>query len=263
MSSSKRSRGQARRAARARQQQEKLTSASNQKQQQQQQKQQQSPSEKYINSKSCSHGFDSVGDDYICLEFVYAYLLAYGDVDENSDNGWQEALDLTSGKYVDMMKDANKMQWIASHFVTIAANLVIDGNLDGARGIASFASFFEQYIAVELTRRQATMNVAKLEELAMTDEHTLMSFLKKRIPCSCLDVKYKQVKHVTKMGICSNPQCSLPDRKCERSAMLSCTRCCRVNYCSGECQKVHWQKHKQYCGECVERTANFNSKQDS
>jgi hypothetical protein len=107
MSSSKRSRGQARRAARAKQQQEKQTSVTNQKQQQQKQQQRQSPSEKYINSKSCSHGFDSVPDNYICLEFVYAYLLAYGDVDENADNGWQEALDLTSGKYVDIINGSH------------------------------------------------------------------------------------------------------------------------------------------------------------
>ena len=267
-SSSKRSRGQARRAARAKQQQQKQSSATNQQQQQRSaatnQPQQQvgnSPSEQYIKSKKCNHGFSPFPENHICMEFVYAYLLAYGTVDDNSENGWQEALDKTSGKYSSVMTDANKMQWITSHFVSIAANLIVDGNLEGARGIASFASFFEQYTEVELHKSKATMNLFKLEELAVADEHTLVSYLRSRIPCKCLDEKYKEVKHVTKIGLCCNPQCHLPDRKCERSDLQKCSRCSRVNYCSSTCQADHWQKHKEYCGECVDRTAEFNSKQ--
>ena len=120
---------------------------------------------------------------------------------------------------------------------------------------------FEQYTEVELHKSKATMNLFKLEELAMADEHTLVSYLRSRIPCKCLDEKYKEVKHVTKIGLCCNPQCHLPDRKCERSDLQKCSRCSRVNYCSSTCQADHWQKHKEYCGECVDRTAKFNSKQ--
>ena len=148
-SPSKRSRGKARKAAKTKQQQqqqrqrqEKQTEAAN-KHQPQLQVVGKSPVEHYIDSKSCSHGIAATSSDTI--EFAYAYLLAYGAVDENTDNDWQDALESTSEKYRDVWMDTSKMVWVTRHFTCIAVNLILDGNIEGARGIASFASFFEQY----------------------------------------------------------------------------------------------------------------------
>ena len=80
---------------------------------------------------------------------------------------------------------------------------------------------------------------AKVVELLSADDHTVVQFFRKRIPCSCLDEKYKEVKSVKKMGLCRNPNCSLPDHgRVERSKMFSCARCGNVNYCSVECQRA-------------------------
>jgi hypothetical protein len=92
------------------------------------------------------------------------------------------------------------------------------------------------------------------------DEHTLVKYLRKNIPCKCLDEKYKEVKSITKMGVCFNSQCSIPDRMVERKSMLYCTRCRQVNYCSAECQKAAWPEHKELCNKIMaEDKADFNS----
>lgn len=73
------------------------------------------------------------------------------------------------------------------------------------------------------------------------------SYLRKNIPCSCLDKKYKEVKSITRMGMCCNEMCSLPNQMAKRSTMLCCTGCRVANYCSRECQKAAWPENKEFC----------------
>ena len=123
-----------------------------------------------------------------------------------------------------------------------------------------WSSFFEQWAKMLIheskTQDSCDWNIFqimcdwnKILELYEGDEHTLVSFFRKRIPCKCLDNKYKEVKSITKIGRCHNPNCSLPDKykKTVRSEMLYCTQCRRANYCSRECQVAHWPTHKQLC----------------
>ena len=121
------------------------------------------------------------------------------------------------------------------------------GNENGAGVDASFALFFEELIAVELTKSRPMTYYSKIIELQLTYIHTTVSFLKKRIPCCCLNEKHKQVKSIKKMGFCCNPHCSQPDRKFERSSLLCCTGCDLVSYCSSECQRADWRYHKFDC----------------
>ena len=90
------------------------------------------------------------------------------------------------------------------------------------------------------------MDTAIIIELYKCDEHTLVKYLRKRIPCSCLDEKYNEVKSITRMGLCFNAQCT--SDIVQRSKMMCCARCGEVNYCSRECQKAAWPEHKTNCG---------------
>ena len=146
-----------------------------------------------------------------------------------------------------------------SYFLTNGTKLIIDGETQQARHNATTAIFFEQMRAIRFQKTQASANHSKLEEIFHCDEHTLVKYLRKRIPCKCLDEKYKEVKSITKMGFCCNQRCSLPDRKVERKGMLHCIRCRQVYYCSRECQKTDWPIHKKWCGEFVERQAAFEA----
>ena len=94
---------------------------------------------------------------------------------------------------------------------------------------------------------ETSINWSKVMELKGTEEHTIVSFVRKRISCRCLDEKYNQVKSIKKLGICMNAQCS-QGKTVERRKMFNCTRCRRENYCSRVCQRAAWPEHKKVCG---------------
>jgi hypothetical protein len=134
------------------------------------------------------------------------------------------------------------MELIVSIFVSNGTQNILDEDIKAARQSAWFACYFEEYLVSELCRKRATIDWQKVQEFERADERTLISFLRKRIDCQCLDGKYKQVKRiVTKMGICMNPHCSLPDRQVEQKIMQKCARCRCAYYCSRECQKADWK----------------------
>ena len=82
---------------------------------------------------------------------------------------------------------------------------ILDGDNRLAQLDASFAFYFEDIIAVEVDRSKALANFSKIIELDEADNHTLVSYYRNRIPCSCLDETFKRVKSVKKMGWCYNP----------------------------------------------------------
>jgi hypothetical protein len=128
---------------------------------------------------------------------------------------------------------------------------ILDGKSDDARLCAALAMY------IKITD-DFSPDFQKLIELLEGDEHTLVQFFRKQIPCSCLDEKYKEVKSITKTGICSNGQCPLPDRRAIRSKMVYCTRCINghdVSYCSRKCQEAHWPRHKKECCKNIQEIA--------
>ena len=142
------------------------------------------------------------------------------------------------------------MKIATSLILGVGAQEYITGNYKASRQCAAIAYCFEQHVSANLCEQGKCkrMNWPKINELFYDpDEHTLVSFFKKRIPCSCLDKKYKQVKSVKKLGICYNMNCPHPGRKVERSTTKCCSRCHLANYCSRECQVENWFVHKKFC----------------
>ena len=91
--------------------------------------------------------------------------------------------------------------------------------------------------------------------------HTLVKYFRKRIPCSCLDGKYDEVKAITKLGFCFNPECNFEmSGELERSKTMYCSRCRCATYCSRECQKADWARHKSYCDKDAAERAEFDAK---
>ena len=159
------------------------------------------------------------------------------------------------------MRDSAKTGWILSLFLAFGAKHILNGEIDDkAHTNASIAFFFEEMIAIRCHKTQATFNHAKMLELLHCDEHTLVKYLKKSIPCKCLDEKYKEVKSITKMGVCSYPKCSLPGGKVERKGMLHCLRCRKDFFCSRECQEADWPMHKKLCNKYVDEQAEIDAR---
>eukprot|EP00984_Skeletonema_dohrnii_P025437 scaffold14600_cov150-Skeletonema_dohrnii-CCMP3373.AAC.5 len=215
---------------------------------------------------TCRHGFKIF--DSVSLQFATAFREAF--YESAKDGGanvlicLEEAEYATKDKFADVWNDSTKMEIAMSYFLFNGTRNILEGSNDVARDCAVFARCIEQYIAIELHQTQALVNFPKLIEIYNpSDVHTLVKFFRKRIPCSCLDDKYDEVKAAAKMGLCFNLQCNLPDRMVERKKTMYCSRCRSVTYCSPECQKAHWKLHKAVCDRDAAKRAEFDAKQQN
>jgi len=201
----------------------------------------------------CDHGYVETEDHFIIVDFFKIYSSGFLSV--RSGSGEVNILDCfqadekaTGEKYPNVWYDSSKLKLVALLFLFKGTQEVLEGNINNARFDASIAFFFEEYNAVNLhDRKDQAMDFPKMLELSRADANTLVKYLRKNIPCKCLDGKYKEVKSITKMGFCCNEHCQVPGRMVERRTMLYCTRCRAVNYCSPECQKADWPSHKEIC----------------
>eukprot|EP00985_Skeletonema_marinoi_P018061 scaffold10022_cov156-Skeletonema_marinoi.AAC.18 len=215
---------------------------------------------------TCDHGFEETDIKVraICSKFVTAFKDAFYDVIEDGGGGAEISICLlgatkaTTGEFAEVWNDSTKMDFVISFLLSHGTQYVLEENHNYARHGAIFARFFEQYAAVQFKQTQAIINWSKIFVLnPEVDEHTLVKLFWKRIPCKCLDKIYEQVKSVTKMGFCCNPQCSY---EVERSNTMYCSRCRCATYCSRECQEVDWSRHKKSCNEDAAERAEFEAK---
>eukprot|EP00986_Skeletonema_menzelii_P012959 scaffold7325_cov153-Skeletonema_menzelii.AAC.4 len=198
----------------------------------------------------------------ICLQFVSTFrreFYEYADRDNVTIVfALKTAKTVTEAEFAEVWNDPAKLEIVLSVFLGIGTQAVLDGKDNAAREIATFARYFEQCIAVELKESQAFIAWPKIEEAYGADLHTLVKFFRHRIPCSCLDEKYEEVKSITKLGVCYNPQCTIPYEQLERSKTMYCSRCRCTTYCSRECQEAGWKAHKPFCDRNAARKAEFD-----
>mmetsp|Transcript_23361 Transcript_23361/g.46517 ORF Transcript_23361/g.46517 Transcript_23361/m.46517 type:complete len:269 (-) Transcript_23361:139-945(-) len=212
--------------------------------------------------KCCLRGIAPVSpsDVKICNDFIHKFIAVLTSIEDLSDS-FTAATESTMVKFADVY--SSKLEIVVSILLASGTQLILDGDKHNARLYAVLAYFFQQWMEVQVKESKAICIWSKVYELHVADDHTLIQYYRKRISCSCLDKKYEEVKSVKKMGLCYNPKCSLPGRKMQRSKMFYCTRCCEVNYCSVECQKNDWKKHRQFCNRIVAKKAAFNTSKQS
>ena len=215
--------------------------------------------------QKCEHGLIqlSPGEEKICKDFIAEFIAAFL-TREDIAGGFVAAIEATQEKYENMY--GFKLETVVSILLSNGTQFILDGDNDqawlyAAQLYASIACNFEDFVAVAAGRSRDIARWTKVVELLRADDHTLVQYYRKRIPCSCLDEKYKEVKSMKKMGMCCNSNCNLPDRMVERRKMFSCTGCRVSNYCSVACQRADWKRHKEVCTILVEKKAAFNSNQ--
>ena len=202
--------------------------------------------------KACTHGCDceSFHPNRPLFKFSQKFVHECFATGGTIGRKFQAAYRATMWEYSDDWNDPMCMKYTTSFFLAVGAQQSIIGNYNAARLYAAIAYCFEQHISTSLCGHGncKAINWPKVNELFYDpDEHTLISFFRKRITCSCLDKKYKEVKSIKKLGICCNLMCRHPKGKVERSTMKCCSRCHLANYCSRNCQVENWAIHKKFC----------------
>jgi hypothetical protein len=210
-----------------------------------------------IDSLPCKHGFDPFLEGDVCDRFLSLYSRTFDASSGNMIDAILDAMAAVEDKYPEVLHDSSKMKQILSYFSSVGTHHILNEDEDAARITAALIIMFEEFIAFRVNKTKSIVQLQKLKEILIADDHTLVSFFRKRISCTCLDKKHKEVKSITKMGYCNNDKCPLPDGKVERSKMLYCTRCRYAYYCSRDCQEAAWSEHREICKEKAERNAKF------
>jgi hypothetical protein len=180
-----------------------------------------------IDGFRCRHGLELL--ERRCEEFVEAFHDGYNACFEAGNNDMGSCFSAgfaSTGKFTDVWKSVAMLKDIAAFYVASGAQDILGGDEDNARELASIICYFEQQIAVAI-EETPFINMQDVAELHWADMNTLVNYYRKRIPCKCLDKKYKEVKSITKMGLCCNQACSHPDRQVERKKMFCCSGCNR------------------------------------
>ena len=232
----------------------------------------------------CRHGSQCASSADAPYQLTEAFLQSFYDANNVAvENGLSDSLSIamcleeasqaTLDKFADVWKDSAKMEMAISCFLRRGTNAIREDKYDYAGLFAVIARFFEQHIAVELKQTQALYNWPKVDETFYSDEHTLVKFYRHRIPCSCLDEKYEEVKHITKMGYCYSSDCKFSSATgraregegggVERSKAKYCSRCRCATYCSRKCQEADWKIHKPHCDYDAAIIAKFEAKKQS
>eukprot|EP00985_Skeletonema_marinoi_P003158 scaffold1315_cov75-Skeletonema_marinoi.AAC.1 len=148
--------------------------------------------------------FTLTGHEFILTtQFLKKFACEYNAAGSVLNYNIRAAYHATREEYADVWNSAAVMEFVSGYFLTEGAHYLLEGNNKAASHYASLAYCFEQHITCNLRRERLTMSWPKMNELYFDpDEHTLVSFFKKRISCSCLNTKYKQVRSIKKLGIC-------------------------------------------------------------
>ena len=215
------------------------------------------------NEERCNHGFSPWPRGHVCGRFISSLVrefIARSRDGHSTLDIFMEAHKATQ-KYTAVWKNPDMIELVMSHFLAEGASAILQENDDIARQSATFAIGLEQFRDTLTGNIDVRRSYGKITELTSDtcDEHTLVSFFRKRIPCKCLDKRYKEVKSIVKMGLCMNLACPLPDGQVERSKLMKCEQCRYMQYCSSECQKADWPLHKETCKASIAMVASFNS----
>ena len=120
------------------------------------------------------------------------------DASDTFGNALSAALGATKEKYPEIWGDSASLAWLVAAFISIGTEAIVLKNKYYCETAASFSEYLMQYLTCRIYKSQPMAYMARVKDLLAADERRLVSYLKKRIPCSCLDGAYERVKSLPK-----------------------------------------------------------------
>ena len=205
----------------------------------------------FSKSLPCTHGWNP--SEYPHGHDGHKFIEAVAEMITNRQVSFFEIILFSSEN--DVVKNCLvSVDWIVSALIAIGSELVLQGAIDTDEYVVKAIAFSEALRQSQMTflhRTQPAVYHARIEDLRYADIRRRISYMKKRIPCSCVDAEYKEVKSLPKTGLCSG--CG---GNYELSSLKSCGSCRKAHYCSKACQKADWKRHKEECNIWTNWLAN-------
>ena len=201
----------------------------------------------------CMHGHTLLPDEDVAHQFMISFMSHFCDALNSDGKPGPKNIEAAMNATDEMLgyhtlQNEEKVDWCLSYLYGMGTEFILGDDARQASIIAEIACLFELNKCSTFGTKEPELFFAN----SFADIHTLVSFFRKKIPCSCLDEKYEDVKKVSKLNRCRNPKCFRLEK---RRKFLYCTGCRSTNYCSRECQKEDWSRHKQTCGGLLNNLA--------
>eukprot|EP00984_Skeletonema_dohrnii_P003631 scaffold1230_cov97-Skeletonema_dohrnii-CCMP3373.AAC.7 len=128
---------------------------------------------------TCTHGWNPAEypDNHDCYKLIEDVIKALRRPKTVHDT-FHAAKDAAFEKYPDIWADPTQLEWIASAFVSIGVEVLVQGDNNDGRGFlmvssATFSEWIHQYVACELHKSVPALYSARLNELLHADEGSL------------------------------------------------------------------------------------------
>ncbi len=135
----------------------------------------------------CYHGYWK--EERYVTEFVKAFLVEYNDADKwgrdlhTALKGASKSTYEKNEKYAEVWEDVEKLEVVISCFLFAATRHVLNGIIPQASVNVCIANYLEQHIIACVFRKsQSAIAGHKIAERMDADIHTLVSYLRRRIP---------------------------------------------------------------------------------
>lgn len=216
------------------------------------------------------HGFlpyknlnPSSGDDvtiYNILETVAETICTSEKKNDRVGGAFEAVRRATDSKYPSLYNGIGTIEILSKALLSIGAELMLDKragtsnllqidfkakNSFRCATILGFAEYLVQYKEVNVQGSKPCFYFHKVHELICSDERRMVSYLIKRIPCSCLNTKFSLLKSEKKMSVCCHLYCDY--EKVELKSLMKCEGCRKAHYCSQKCQAADFEVHKLDC----------------
>lgn len=154
---------------------------------------------------------------------------------------WNEVMDLVpSNLKIHTEEFAPALLSVLVHYGQM---LLLEGGIDAAYIVA------HTILATDVKSGgiDSVVYNSKLRDLMSSGDNLreITKFYHTRSGCHCLEETYAHLRRTDeKQGLCY--QCQTRN---ERKKLLVCTRCRIAQYCSTDCQRLHWPSHKDFCNQ--------------